>query len=287
MSDIEELPDEELPEDQEAEAEAPQDQPQEPQPDPELEAEAAKYGWKPKDNFKRNPEGWIDAAKFLELPSTQVKMTRDINRRLEKELRDRDERLARIEATTQTAVQRIRDQERQAYEAKLAELQAAKRAAVEVGDTAQFDRLEAQQRAIQPPPPVPVSQSGPVPEVKAYLDETKWFKDPDAFTFARELIDANPAVQKLDPMRQVKWAEAQLRNSGVFAHHFEAPAPAKPAVSRVDAGGMGGATSFRRTKGASDLPQDVRAVADSFVKEGIYKSVDEYAADYFGQEIGR
>lgn len=271
MSEIEELPDDELPEEQ-----------PEPKVDPEAESEARRYGWKPKDEFTLAPDGWVDASRYLELPSTQVKVIRDLNKRLERELRERDDRLSRVQSVSETAISRVREQERAAYEAKLTEIEAQKRAAVEVGDTQQYDRLADQQRQMQPPVVEAPKEAAIVPEVREYLDTAKWVKDPHAFSFARELIDQTPAVQRLAPLEQVKWAERQLRDVGQFSHHFATVEAPRPAVSKVDAGGMG-MLGRKAGKTAADLPSDVRRIADGFVNEGIYKTADEYAVDYFAQ----
>ena len=63
----------------------------------EIEDAARKYGWRPKGEFDRDPSGWVDADRFLELPATRLKMTNDAKRELERELKNRDERLARID----------------------------------------------------------------------------------------------------------------------------------------------------------------------------------------------
>lgn len=267
------------------EIEAPEENTPEPpkvEADPEAESEARRYGWKPKEEFTLAPDGWVDASRFLELPSTQVKVMRDLNKRLEKELREYGDRMSRVQSVSEVAINRVREQERAAYEAKLAEIEAQKRAAVEVGDTHQYDRLAEQQRRMQPPAvEAPAPQI--VPEVKEYLDTAKWVKDPQAFNFARDLIDQTPAVQRLPPLEQVKWAERQLREVGQFSQHFAAPAePVRPAASKVDGGGMG-MLGRKAGKTAADLPPDVRKIAESFVKEGIFKTVDEYAGDYFAQ----
>jgi len=103
--------------------EAPVETPAEPSPEQvEAEGEARKYGWKAKEEFDLAPEGWVDANRFLELPSTQVKMLRDTRKQLERELRERDEKLSGIERTARTAVEAARKQERERYEAQLAEL---------------------------------------------------------------------------------------------------------------------------------------------------------------------
>lgn len=251
-----------------------------PKVDPELEADARKYGWKPKEEFTLDPEGWVPADRFLELPSTQRKMTQDINRRLEKELKERDERLERIAATSAEAVALVRKQERERYEAQLANIEAAKRAAVEVGDAERYDALAAQQKALRPPEHVQQPMPPQVnPVVAEYAKTAAWMQDPNAYRFAELAIEDNPEVKRLPAIKQIAWAEKKVRE--FFPEHFP-EAPARPQFSKVDGGGLG--QIGRRGKGADDLPAEARKVGQEFVSEGVFKSLDEYAASYFAQE---
>jgi hypothetical protein len=247
---------------------------QEPQVDPEIEAQARKYGWRPLTEYTLDPKGWVDARKFMDLPQTQVKALRD-------EIRDRDKRLERVERTTQRAVELAREQERAAYEARLQEIEAAKRKAAEDADIARYDQLANMQRTLRPP-----QHDEPPQEVAQYLETTKWGKDPAAIAFGAQLIEANPAIKTLPAMDQVRWAEAQMRM--IRPEWFDAPtqaAPARPAVSKVD-GGSTVAPIRAPTRGADSLPPEARRAGEGFVRMGIYKSVDDYAKDYW-QENNR
>jgi hypothetical protein len=250
----------------------------------EAAAEARKYGWKPKEEFNLAPEGWVDAKRFLELPSTMVKQLRDQKRDLDRQLKERDERLERIGGVTQQAIERVRQQERQQYEAKIAEFERAKREAAELGDVTKYDQLSEQQRSVKPPAPIAAPVAAPANEVQEYLKTTKWAADPAAMTLARGLIDSDPAALTLPPLRQVQWAERKLKE--YYPDYFDTPAATAtatvPGKARVDAGGLGVITQ-KRGRTADDLPADARSVGQSFVKDGLFKTLDEYAAAYFEQ----
>lgn len=253
-----------------------------PQVDPELVAEARRYGWKPKDEFTLAPDGWVDADRFLELPSTQAKALRDTKQRLEKELAERDERLARIEATTKKALERARQQERDAYDAKLRAIENAKREAAELGDLNRYDALARQQENIKPPvEPEEPKPAAPRDEAfEQYKQQARWMADNNAYAFAFQAIEAHPEVKALPPIKQVQWVEKKVRE--YFPEHFE---EARPMTPKVDGGGLG--VGRKRERGADDLPADVRRVAQQFVADGVYKSVAEYAKDYWEMETGR
>lgn len=246
-------------------------------PDPELEAEARKYGWRDKGEFTLAPDGWVDATRFMELPSTQLKMTRDLKRELERELKARNENDARLERTAQTALEKVRQQERERYEQQLREIEAQKRAAVEMADTDAFDRAERARQGLRAPEVEPVQKQEPVPD---YITKAEWLKDPHAYQFAFNAIEKNPVIQGLPPERQIAWAEAETKKFFPELFPAEQEQPQQQRSARVDSGGLG----FRpRTKGADDLPQDARKVGEMYVKEGIYKSISDYAKDYYEQ----
>lgn len=252
-----------------------------PKVDPEIEADARKYGWKPKDDFTLAPEGWVDAERFLQLPQTQVKMLRDNSRNLERSLKDSEERFSKIEGMSRAAIEKVRDQERRSYEAKLSELESKKRAAVEIGDIDAYDQLSREQSGIKQPEAAEArQQEAPKidPSVSKYMAENAWTKDPVAFRFAFNAIENAPEVKTLPAARQVQWAEKRVRE--FFPELFPEE---KRQTARVDGGGVGFAGRGRE-KGADDLPAEARKQAEEYVKEGVFKNVAEYAKEYFEQE---
>lgn len=262
----------------------------EPTPDPALEAEARKYGWKPKDEFTLTPERWRDAKTFLESAPTQVKMLKD-------ELKVRDARIAAAEqiareaaATVRAEAQRRYEVERQRFEAEIADLRAAKLRAAEGADIETYKTLEQREASIRLPeqPRLPAApQPAYDPLVKEYIDKNEWTKDQALLNWARIQIDQTPAVQAMPAIDQVMWAERRVKE--FFPHRFPAPAPVVPApapvaapvpapvaaaprVSRVDGGGLATAAA------KPTLSAEERQAAMQYVKKGVFKSVDEYAA---------
>lgn len=257
----------------------------------ELEDTAKQFGWRPKDKFTRDPEGWVDAERFLQMPLVQVRMLNKTKEGLEKQLSERDEEFSRLRAMTSTVVERTRAQEQERYKAQMAEIESRQRKAVEDADTDTFDALARQKQEIQPPQmPVERPASGPHPDIAAYsdTDEGAWLKDPAAYRYAGALIEKSDTAKLLPPVKQAQWAA--VRMGDVFPEYF-ASRPEQAAFAsqkqraqdksaRVDEGGMGGA---RRGRSSADLPSEAREVGREWVKEGLFKDLEEYAKDYFGQ----
>jgi len=246
----------------------------------ELEEEARKYGWRPKEEFDRDPGNWVDAERFLSMPRTMLKIERDRRRDTEKTAKELEQRIARMEGMTKVATDRALEAQRLQYEARIQEIEARKRAAVEVGDTDTYDRLAEQQNQIRPPrmaPPPPV-QEDPLAEYKA-SESGRWALDPHAARMGAQLIEQNPHIKYLPPIKQAEWAAEQIKP--YFREYFPEPKPAPSGVSKVDGGGLG--AGFKRGKGGADLPPEARKQGQEFVEMGVYKSLDEYAKDYFEQ----
>lgn len=255
-----------------------------PAPDPEIETEARKYGWRPKEEFTRDPDGWVDASRFLELPATHVKMLRDQNKAMEQERRELREQLSGISRATEAALQRQREQDRAAFEARLAAIREEQRQAVETADVERYTAARQREERLAQSAP---QQAQPQvhPDVASYMASNEWTKDPEMFRFAVDAVENGPGIKSLPPARQLAWAEQQVRS--VFSDRFPAPAPsappppAQPAQSRVDGGGLAG---LRRSV-AESLPAEAREIGLGFVKDGLFKNLEEYAAAYNKQGI--
>lgn len=247
--------------------------PDTPQPDPAVEAEARKYGWKPQDEFTLKPEGWQDAARFLESPKTQVKILRD-------ELKAVKQHASGLENTTKFVVERTKAQERERFEREMAELREQKRAAAESADMDRYKALETREAAVKPP-----AYEAPAPNVDPYVSEyvanNAWAKDQQLVDFAARAIDNDPNARLLDARGQMAFAERKVRE--YFPDRFQdQPALAgAPARSRVDGGGL--ATGARRGKTIADLPADAQQAFQTFKKQGLPITEKEYVAQYLGE----
>lgn len=250
----------------------------------EIEEQAKKYGWRPKEEFDFAPENWVDAERFMEFPQTQVKVMRDemqgISERVAQDVsakKDAEyaERFARLEAASTSALKKQRED----HEAKIAQLEAQKRKAVEESDTETYDQLTQQQKDLAPPPEQPKPE--PVDIGAQYGEQHPWVKDSYLFNQALQIVGValnnGDLPRRPDLPGQLAFAEERLKD--LFPHKFATPAPEKPKTSKVDGGGLatiGG-------KGANALPEEARKQGQEFVDMGIFKDLDAYAKSYFEQ----
>lgn len=251
------------------------------EPDPEqlkAEEEAKKYGWRAKEAFDKDQAGWVDAKRFLELPSTQLKQARDERREATREM---EERLRRQDAMAKLAMDKALEIERANHARELAEVQAQRRNAAEIGDMAAFDKLataetEALKRTMAPEPirePEPAQEDAVKRTLDEYTAKNEWARDPYLWSQAVHVVNVAPHMLGKPVNEQLAFAEARMRE--LFPHKFP-QAVQKQVISRVDGGGLGG----QSRAASSDLPPEAQAAGAEFVKQGIFKSMEDYAKAY-------
>jgi len=268
---------------------------------PEVEARAREMGWRPKDEYHGPADRWRPADEFvrrgeevLPIVKSQLDKERQKARQLEERLngveskleRDYASRFKRLEGMTQVALLKQRQQLWGQFEAE-------KRKAVESGDTAEYDRLStAQHQAMvefQPESdpeeeaPAPVQRPAAHPAAQEFVERNPWFlRDKGMQAVAEQyhvkLFQEKPGISIEDNLREV---EKYVRTK--FPEAFggsPTPAPAAPHAPQVE-GGTRNAGNVSR--GVNDLPPEAKEAGNKFVRQGIYKDIKEYAADYWAQ----
>lgn len=239
-------------------------------PDPEIIAEARKYGWKPAEEFTLAPDGWVDADRFLELGSTKFKREKDRAAALERELTSVREQTGKIAKLAEKQVQRAIAEERAKLEKQYADLQREKYEAIEVADVDRVKEIEREQDQLRKTSPQEEAPQGRAPEVEDALKSVPWGSDATKIEVARRLINQHGATA-LPLADQIAFADRKMRD--FYPDLYEAP---KPKTLKVDGGGLATA----RTRGVDSLPAEARAAGAQFVKDGLFKSMAEYAAAY-------
>lgn len=246
-------------------------------PERDWDADARDMGWKPKDEWHGDPEGFRDAKEFVQRGDEIFGfIKRDRDRLAEKTLRvevDRDDRLKRME---KQYIGILENQKKQ-HEAEIKTIEGDKLKAVEEGDTATYKALTQRGNALGAAPEVPTEQPVVDATLKDWSDDNAWFKtDP----LARSVATATAGVVAQsggDVHAQIKAAEKEVRKR--FPEHFEPPR------STVETGGQP-PRSKPKAKGVAQLPKEARDGFKECVRLGMYKEdqIAEYATSYWEQE---
>lgn len=270
----------------------------------DIESKARSQGWVPREEFRGDPEKWRPADEFvkrgeellpvaLERSRAAERKAQDLEARLAAREREFEDKIGRLERMSTAAVQRERERLEAMY-------RNAQRNAVETGDTARFDQLDRDRQAAienydkyiqeQVQPRRDPSQPHSLPPdrqavVDGWVQKNEWFnRDPElnavAQAFHVRLGNEKPGLSLAENLAET---ERYVRQR--YADKFSGTQSRQISAPMVESGGgRMPSTAGPRAKGASDLPSDVRRVGESFVKQGLFKDLNEYARDYFAQD---
>ncbi len=257
----------------------------------QVEAQARELGWKPKTDWKGDQTRWTDAGEFLErtkpaklreaLDGIAAK-NRDLERQRAEDKRQFDERIARLDKVTQTALKRQREQ-------LLANVKAAQRQAVETGDVEAFDQLAAHERRVaedfdkeerELAPAAPAQKAAPQVDqtVVAWTesnpairhDPVKWNA---AVAFFSEAERDNPEGSIADHLAHVESRLDGVWPGSVRAKKANGTANGKEPQRgpQVEGGARSAAKTGMRQKGWTDIPSDERRIIEGHISEGLYR----------------
>lgn len=268
---------------------------------PEIEDKARKMGWRPLDEFHGNPDEWRDAEEFVRRGEEFLPVVKSRLEKSEAKLQDYETRFEQLDQQRKQDFERLskmneisRKRERERIERQYEE---AGRKAVEFADPEEYDRIQARRKedleafdkAAAPVEPDPEPEKKPDDKPKldarsqAFMDENAhWFGDDGnkAMTMRAlaelEEIDAeHPAMSMPDKLVEMKRRTVQ-RYPKAFGVKSNGGSP-----DVLD--------GSRRATGATNslvkrLPLEARAQAEKEIKEGNFKTLDEYAKIYFEDE---
>lgn len=240
----------------------------------ELSAEdkARAGGWVAKDEWRGDPERWVDAESFNERGENVVPILRERTEALQKKVVELERSLKQFSEYHSKVEQR-------SYERAVAQVKREMREAVKVGDEEAFDHAQKQYEQLadaytKPQEPQPAES----PDFVEWKQDNAWYGTDKRLTAAAngiaEMVAAeNPGLKGKPFLREV---EKQLKEE--FPHKFANTRQASPAAVH---GGEGKGGAKPNGKGYRDLPAEARQMCDSFVKQGLLTK-EQYVKDFFG-----
>lgn len=266
----------------------------------DIQTRAKSMGWSPREEFRGPAEKWVDADEFVrrgeeELPvlrerlRTSTSRISQLDRELARQRGEFEDKLQRIEGATAVAIRRQREELESSY-------RAAQREAVSNADQARYDQLERDRKAAVADydrqvyevsrPREPEARQLP-PQIQSAVDnwrvENPWFeRDPVLNQVAQAIhMDLNQRMPGLDIAQNLQEVRKEIAKR--FPEKF-APPSSRSGPAPVEGGSRVAAGGTSRGRSAADLPADVRKIGERFVKQGLYKKIDDYAADYWSQD---
>lgn len=220
--------------------------------DQATEAQARRMGWRPKEEFARAPERWVDAKTFVERGMTELPVLRDRYRKLDNQMSAQTKELTETKATLAEQGRVLlelremsKNAEDRAYIRAARELASREREAVAAADTAAYDAVQRERqdleqhrtRVAEAPlvrrddPPAPQAPAAPPPEVQAWIRENPWFTTDRTLNQVAIAFDAEVKEEHPDWTVSEQLAEAKARVVAKFPEKFNNPRrAAAPAV---------------------------------------------------------
>lgn len=258
------------------------------EPQEQTERDARVFGWVPKEEFRGSEHDWVDAEAFVKRGKEINPILRKNNEMLLKKLDEKSKEIDSIKASVEEfkVFQKDAFERKQAqYEVEISELKAEKKAAIREGDGDRVvdidDRLDAikdeQREAVKQPEPKEVPKvAANDPELDSWLARNDWFGQDQEMTDVSNGLGAS--VRRQFPNLSGRQFLDKLDER--IAEYFPGKVGGNKARgSAVDSTGnvRSGATG---KKSYDNLPADAKAACDKFVKQGLFKSKEEYVALY-------
>ena len=269
-----------------------------PQVDPEIFREAKTQGWVEKDQYRGNPDDWVDAPQFVKrgreilpiLRKNNENLMRDLQNTREqlKEFRQAAEEFKRFQAETY-------DRKVQELERRLQEVRATRAQAISDGDGEKVNALdedldatkeeirEAKEAAKAAAKPVATTTQDPPkidPELQTWLDtNSSWFGQDRRLTAVANgigeslrlefpLLKGKAFLDKLDEV---------LREE--FPDKFDTSNKRSTPRSPVETGSGRAPRQNNNARSYDNLPAEAKAACDRFVKQKLMTR-EQYVADY-------
>ncbi len=235
----------------------------------DYESEARAHGWTPKEEFRGDPNKWVDSETFAKRADEVMPFLKKQNAALKREMDD-------LKKTVKQASSHFEKVEERAYNRALADLEARHTEAVETGDTAGAKAAVKEMRALERDMPKPdaapvVDEAKAKQELGEWIEKTGWYGSDDQKTRYADLQAdlMGPALEY--PGGQAKWLEDL---GAKVERKFTDPKP-----SATNGGGNRSAPSGGG-KTYNDLPQAAKAACDKWIKQGLIKDRAAYVASY-------
>lgn len=283
---------------------------------PEIEIQARELGWVPKEEFRGDPEKWVDANSYLEYGEKLLPLVRATNARLKDDIartQRENEALRRANAETQESVKALqeyhaeelrqqRERVRKETLDRIKEARSENNVDEEVRLTGELSKIDAETAAAATRPAAKSNGSGSAatqpevpPEVVEWQRKNPWYgtdlaKTSIAQGVAQQLRQQDPNLKGMAFLEKVtEGTNKELARLGVTQ---PARKDDKVESGRGGAGGGGGGNSGPAGKSYMDLPADAKAQCDKDAGDPrlvgpnrVYKDVaafrKQWAAKYF------
>ncbi len=254
----------------------------------ETEARAREAGWRPKEEFRGDPDEWVPAEEWLDYTPGKL---RKQNRTLEREI-------GAMRRSLDVVARRQEEMRKRAYDDAYKDIQTRQREAAQDGDMDRYEKLEQEREKLEKPnkdQTPPQGADGIDPAIKTWADQNPWIvNDPVHFAeaqfLARQYERAHPTEDLSARLNRIS-VEMGRRHSGTDT---PAPKPKRPAMAETTTRGPGRSANKKVT--FADLTQEEKAAVYELERrqqigahdDALFKSRDDYAQhlrSYYKEDV--
>ena len=226
----------------------------------DYEGAAREKGWRPKEEYEGDPEGWVGAEEFVK------------RQPLFDKIKNQSKKLKELERTVEALAKHYQSNVQQARDRALAELKAERKEAIEMGEADKVELIDERIQTVKQMPDPVAPPPSLAPEIEQFVESNKeWFnKDQDMTAFA---VSYNEAYLKNHPGDLAKSLDETIKAvkrayPDKFANQKRTAPPA------VEGGGAPLGSNSKYS--VSRLNREQKLVYDQLVKVHKQMSHDDY-----------
>ena len=229
-----------------------------------VEASARTQGWKPKEEFTGDPALWVDAKEFVGRAP------------LFEKIKDTSKTVKKLEKTVDAMAKHFTANLNHAVNAKIAELRAAKKEAIEGGDVDKVEKLDKaieEQKTVKADIPTAPEVA---PEVMDWVKENPWYtKDQELHDFALAYNDSYLKRNPGDIEGSLKATATATKRA--FPEKFSGDTKGKAGSPAATVEGATAPASAGRKYTVSRLTTEQKMAHDQYIKAGTFDAVAKAA----------
>lgn len=235
-----------------------------------VEEKARIQGWVPKEQFRGNPETWIDAKTFVERGDNIIPILKERNEHLAREMKETKESVKEL-------TQFYKNAEERAYKRALQDIEQKKIAAVESADVDGYRAAEAEKTELEKTKPGAVQS--PVqerPEMAAFRTANTWYDSEPELTAEADALGIAYSRQGMPYDKVLLKVQERIK----ILHPEKFSNARRDNASTVET--VDSSTGLPKKAGAhtyENLPTDAKVQCDKWVAQGLLKKED-YVRDY-------
>lgn len=248
----------------------------------DFEAEARVKGWRPQEEYSGKGE-WVDAEAFLQRADDNLGLSRAEKEQMRKRI-----------SVLEGKLKRLTKLEQQSYESALDTVRSEMKAAVETGDVAAFDALDAKADKIRKDmTPVEAHGEDPGEAFDSFRENNIWYDKGNLASASEVEVEARLMADRLADKFARQGLQNELSPTAFFERIAKEVAEKLPTLGSKGArpkaveavAGVTRTAASRSAKTGANLPADAKEAVRRYMRKGIYKgsfeeSCNEFAKDY-------